>query len=90
MLCPSQSIETIRDFIQNLFQQAGAEANSPTHEALLIRDGYYCGRKFECDGLQAIWFIEEHQIKLYGQNGHLQSCEVPRHLELAPVAQRAA
>jgi hypothetical protein len=90
MSFPGQSIETIREFIQQLFQQAGAEANSPTHEALLIRNGYYCGRKFERDGLQAIWFIEEHQIKLYGQQGHLQSCEVPSAAETTRYVARAA
>jgi hypothetical protein len=85
-----QSIETIREFIQQLFQQAGAEAGSPTHEALLIRNGYYCGRKFERDGLQAIWFIEEHQIKLYGQQGHLQSCPVPPADSRVALTARAA
>jgi hypothetical protein len=84
-----QSIETIREFIQELFQQAGAEAGSPTHEALLIRNGYYCGRKFERDGLQAIWFIEEHQIKLYGQQGHLRSCSVSQAISAAPTLRAA-
>jgi hypothetical protein len=45
----------------------------------------YCGRRFQADGLQAIWFIEEDQLKIYAKDGSvarvLSSAEVLRHYE---------
>lgn len=38
-------------------------------ETILVRDGYYCGRRFQADHMQAIWFIEEDQIKFYAGDG---------------------
>jgi hypothetical protein len=41
-------------------------------EKILIRDGNYCGHRFMHGGVQAVWFIEENQIKIYGPNGRVQ------------------
>lgn len=40
-------------------------------ESLLIRGGYFCGRRFEMDGFSAIWFVEERQLKVYDPDGQL-------------------
>ena len=42
-------------------------------ESILIRDGHYCGRRFESGGMSAVWFIEENQIKFFGKEGALHS-----------------
>ena len=42
-------------------------------ETVLIRDGHYCGRRFEMDGNSAVWFIEENQIKCFSKDGSLHT-----------------
>ena len=40
-------------------------------ESLVIRHESYCGRRFRADGFQAVWFIEEDQIKIYDRAGNV-------------------
>lgn len=61
----------IRSLVRDRFDEAGAPAEAPLEEAMLIRHGCFCGRRFHVDGLQAIWFIEEHQIKFYDRQGRI-------------------
>lgn len=42
-----------------------------TGESMLIRDEYFCGRKFRMANHTAIWFIEEDQLKIYAKSGEL-------------------
>jgi len=34
-----------------------------------MHDGHYCGRRFEAEGAHAVWFLEENQIKVVGNDG---------------------
>lgn len=43
------------------------------HESILIRNGLYCGRKFQSNGYEVVWFIEEDEIKFFGPCGNLLS-----------------
>jgi len=61
--------ERIRSAIRQQFYNFGASEDVQTEETILISDGYYCGRRFRCDGFEAIWFIEENQIKFFDQDG---------------------
>jgi hypothetical protein len=60
--------KSFRDFV---FRNGGDESSSLMLETTLIRDGAYCGRKFSLSGYSIIWFIDEQQIKLFGQSGSL-------------------
>ena len=40
-------------------------------ESILIRDGFFCGRRFQLGKFRAVWFIEEDQVKIYGADGSL-------------------
>lgn len=62
-------LEQIRALIGATLTFHGAAPDSPVAEAMLIRGGFFCGRRFERDGLQAIWFVEENEIKVYGRDG---------------------
>lgn len=62
--------EKVRGLIRETFGRLGVAADD-VRETILIRDGYYCGRRYECDGLQAIWFIEENQLKFHSQDGRV-------------------
>ncbi|MGI8980603.1 MAG: hypothetical protein ACR2FY_15350 [Pirellulaceae bacterium] len=61
----AQRIDEIRRQVSETF--ARMEIREPDHvrESILIRNGSYCGRRFEADGAYAIWFLEEDEIKFY-------------------------
>jgi hypothetical protein len=40
-------------------------------ESILIRDGFYCGRRIQFADYQAVWFAEEGSIKIYSGSGEL-------------------
>ena len=63
-------IDSIRLTVRQSLEQRGCDL-SDLHEAILIRQGTYCGRRFECAGGSAIWFIEEQQIKYYDAEGRV-------------------
>lgn len=59
----------IRSLVRKRFSQLGAPAEAVPNEVMLIRHGCFCGRRFHLDGLRAIWFIEEKQIKFHDREG---------------------
>ncbi len=61
----------IRQRIRSLLLEIGARPGSVESETLLIRDGVYCGHHFRFGQYEAVWFVEEEQIKLYGPSGTL-------------------
>ena len=63
--------DAIRQLVRDTFSQMGAEQLAEIDESILIRDGHYCGHRLECDGLHAVWFVEENQVKFYQRNGSL-------------------
>ena len=80
-----QVLAQIRSIIQEKLNRLGSLADTVPGEAILIRDGFFCGRRFYSDGLEAVWFIEENQIKFYERDGGI--LEV---LEITPESLRAA
>jgi len=62
-------LAAIRQLIRNTFSELGAEPQVEISENILIREEMYCGRRFKSCGYQAIWFIEEDEIKIYAQQG---------------------
>ena len=61
--------EHIRRLIQHTFSQFGTPSDASPDETILVREGHYCGHRFQCEGLRAVWFVEEDQIKFYGEDG---------------------
>ena len=78
----SQRLSTVRDQLirwmtdQSLPQvedDASLADGSPIlSESILIRDGFYCGRRFELGSHRAVWFLEEDVLKIYSRQGELQ------------------
>jgi hypothetical protein len=50
-------------------------------ESIMIRQGVYCGRRFQAATGYAIWFVEENQIKVFEDGGRLVDV-----LQVAPEA----
>lgn len=65
----TRTLQQVRDLIRDKFQVMGVDEESQVTESILIQDGYYCGRRFCRDGVQAIWFVEEGQVKFYCREG---------------------
>lgn len=61
----------IRDYIAMRLESLGARADSNLTESLLLRDGAYCGHRFQRDEFQAVWFVDEDQIKFFHADGSL-------------------
>lgn len=40
-------------------------------ESILIRDGFYCGRRFQASSYHAVWFMEEDQLKIHSKSGEV-------------------
>lgn len=71
-------LQQIRNQIRDRFERLGADSTHPIIETILIRNGYYCGRRFEQDRLTAVWFILENQIKCFDRTGALLEVSAPR------------
>ena len=67
----STPVEKIRLVIAEQLGQFGAQHTASIGEAILIRNGLFCGRKFQCEGYEVVWFIEEDEIKFFGPCGDL-------------------
>ena len=61
--------ERVRRFISQALTQLGETDADEIRETILIRDGYYCGRRFEAQAGAAIWFVEENQVKVFRADG---------------------
>jgi hypothetical protein len=65
----AQRTERVRRIVCKAFIELGAAEPLDVRETILIRDGSYCGRRFEVDTACAIWFVEENQVKVYRDDG---------------------
>ena len=63
--------ERVLRLVQQTFEELGADAAEPPRQTILVRDGYYCGYRFTGEAHQAVWFVEEDQVKFYGPDGSL-------------------
>lgn len=67
----SQRLSVVRGLLESWWRERQPDAAEELSESILIRDGFYCGRRFTCGSLSAVWFAEEDQIKLFDQEGQL-------------------
>ncbi|NLF67685.1 MAG: hypothetical protein GX575_01380 [Candidatus Anammoximicrobium sp.] len=87
----AEALEAVRHFVRGTFVELGADIGSPLTEHILLRDDAYCGRRFCVDGLQAIWFIEEDQIKIHAQDGSVaRVLSVEEAVQLASTTEKRA
>ena len=64
-------VEKIRLVVAQQLSQLGATGTDSVGESILIRNGLFCGRKFQCSGYHVVWFIEEDEIKFFSPCGDL-------------------
>lgn len=62
----------VREVVSQQFESLASQPSLPSiQETLLIRQGHYCGHRFQQGELTAVWFFEEAQLKVYRQDGSL-------------------
>jgi hypothetical protein len=64
-------VDRVRRLVLQAFVELGLAEPSEIHETILVRDGYYCGRRFETQSASAIWFVEENQVKVFQADGRV-------------------
>ena len=84
----AQLTETIRQQVAQAFADMGMAEPREFRETILIRDGNYCGRRFEGSAGHAIWFVEENQLKFYDVEGKL-ACVVEARRPVVAVRRAA-
>ena len=52
-------------------EDSEAETATIIGESILIVDGFYAGRRFDAGRYQAIWFMEEDELKIHAAAGEL-------------------
>ncbi len=67
----AELIDSVRGLIADAFQQLRLSDDDCFRQSLLIRDGNYCGRRFEAERGHALWFFEEDQVKVFGADGRV-------------------
>ncbi len=61
----------IRELVFQTVKQLGCESTTLLGEIILIRDGQYAGRRFEFEGLRAVWWIGAGRIDFHADTGAL-------------------
>ena len=65
----------VRQLVHKKFRELGIQNEVAAQESMLIRDGFFCGRRFRCEELEAVWFFEDNQVKFYDRDGYvLEAC----------------
>lgn len=74
-----QRLATVRTRFLNWLQDAeqgseelGQDGALIHRESMLIRDEFFCGRKFHAKNYTAVWFIEEDVLKVHRADGSLE------------------
>ena len=81
-------LERMRAAIGAELKAHGVNDTSEMRETILIRNGLYCGRKFECQGHHVVWFTEENQIKFFSPSGNLILATSPQECLTREVAEQ--
>lgn len=84
----SQRLQIVRQRIAEWLTTEGFSVPEEIRESILIRDGFYCGRRFEMDDCSAVWFTEDDQVKIYDGESNLLNSFMAS--ESTPAVRRAA
>jgi hypothetical protein len=67
----AELIDSVRALVADTFHQLRLSDDAVPRQSLLIRDGNYCGRRFDAERGHALWFFEEDQVKVFGAEGRV-------------------
>ncbi len=67
----SQRLAAVRRCLDRWLEQHQTGGDVELRDAVLIRDGFYVGRRFQLGKFQAVWFMEEDEVKIHDAAGSL-------------------
>ena len=67
----SATLEQIEQALQAGLSELGMPDLASHRTTLLIQVGYYVGRRFTFDGVQAVWLTAEKVVRFYDDNGQV-------------------
>jgi hypothetical protein len=76
--------DSVRRLVAETLVALGLSSGAEPRETILIRDGAYCGRRFDSADGHAVWFIEEAEIKFFRCDGSLVRVIEPPGVEQSP------
>ena len=62
-------MNSIYDLVVATFSRLEMPAPIEVWETLLVKDGFFIGRKFHCDGGYALWASGWSAVEFYDENG---------------------
>ncbi|MEM9585850.1 MAG: hypothetical protein AAGA03_01100 [Planctomycetota bacterium] len=88
----SQRLATVRQYFAHWLsrQPDAASANGQPIESILIRGGFYCGRRFDAGIYVAVWFMEEDQLKISRPDGQVVASLSGSEISVPEQVRRAA
>lgn len=67
----SQRLAAVRRCLDRWLEAQHHDEDIDIRDAVLIRGGFYVGRKFELGAYRATWFMEEDEVKVHDASGAL-------------------
>jgi hypothetical protein len=86
----AQMIAAVRHLVADALARVAGEGPDSIRESILIREGLYCGRRFETSAGYAIWFVEENQVKIFERAGRVIDVLQLEESAPAPLTHRLA
>jgi hypothetical protein len=97
----SQRLSNVRNALNRWLESDAGQGDriTPGSESIVIRGGFYCGRRFNAQSHHALWFLEEDELKIFDSAGQLvctmHSSEIDRwagqdEIESAPAAESSS
>ena len=87
-------VEQAREAIAWHLSSLGVNEPGNMRETMLIHNGLFCGRKYQCEDYEVVWFLEEDEIKFFSPIGELliatSAIECIRNFEGSQETRRAA
>ena len=68
-------VDRVRKAVTDRLAQMSGTLPNSIYETILIRNGLFCGRKFQWQGYEVVWFLEEDEIKFFSPCGNLLAAE---------------
>lgn len=65
----SQRLAAVRRCLDRWFETQHHDEDIDIRDAVLIRNGFYAGRRFELGQYRAVWFMEEDELKIQDSTG---------------------
>ncbi|MHB1036285.1 MAG: hypothetical protein ACYC35_17625 [Pirellulales bacterium] len=63
--------QTVRQLVLATLAQLGLSQAMPYGEIILLRDRQYAGRRFDFEGVQAVWSIPKGTVEFFAEDGRL-------------------